>query len=158
MPRRSDRSAPFRVAVWGPGGIGQALIREAINKPEIDLVGVLCFSDDKDGKDAGEYFGYGTAGVRMTKDKDAILALRPDVILHATQVSAPVDADSEVTDDVVRMLESGINVVSAVAYHYVPVQGADFLAKIEAACRKGGTALHSTGINPGLLNERWVVG
>ncbi|MGY3555470.1 hypothetical protein [Williamsia sp. R60] len=158
MTRRSDRSAPFRVAVWGPGGLGKALIREAINKPEIDLVGVLCFSDEKDGQDAGEYFGYGTAGVRMTTDKEAILALKPDVILHATRVTAPVDIDSEVTGDVVRMLESGINVATAVAYHWVPVHGADFVEKIEAACRTGGTALHSSGINPGTLNERWVVG
>jgi hypothetical protein len=158
MTRRSDSSAPFRVAVWGPGGIGQALIRESINKPEIDLVGVLCFSDEKDGKDAGEYFGYGTAGVRMTKDKEAILALKPDVILHATRVTAPVDIDSEVTEDVVHMLESGINVLCATAYHYLPVHGQDFVEKIEAACRKGGTAIHSSGINPGLLNERWAVG
>ncbi|MGY3555452.1 hypothetical protein [Williamsia sp. R60] len=158
MTRRSDRSAPFRVAVWGPGGIGKALIREAIDKPEIDLVGVLCFSDEKDGQDAGEYFGYGTAGVRMTKDKEAILALKPDVILHATRVTAPVDIDSDVTDDVVRMLELGINVASATAYHWLPVHGADFVEKVEAACRTGGTALHSSGINPGLLNERWVLG
>jgi 2,4-diaminopentanoate dehydrogenase len=157
MSRRSNPAAPFRVAVWGPGGIGQPLIRECINKPEIDLVGVLCFSDDKDGKDAGEYFGYGTAGVRMTKDKDAILALKPDVILHSTQVSSAVDIDSEVTNDLVRMLESGINVASSVAYFWLPVQGAAFLEKIEAACRKGGSVLHSSGINPGLLNERWAV-
>jgi 4-hydroxy-tetrahydrodipicolinate reductase len=40
----------------------------------------------------------------------------------------------------------------------VPLHGAEFVEKIEAACHKGGTALHSSGINPGLLNERWVVG
>ncbi|MDR7167356.1 4-hydroxy-tetrahydrodipicolinate reductase [Nocardia kruczakiae] len=158
MTRRSDRRTPFRVAVWGPGGLGKALIREAISKPEIDLVGVLCFSDEKDGQDAGEYFGYGTAGVRMTKDKEAIFALEPDVILHATRVSASVDINSEVTGDVVRMLKSGINVASAVAYHWLPVHGADFVEKVEAACRGGGTALYSGGINPGTLNERWVVG
>lgn len=149
---------PFRVAVWGPGGIGQILIRECMKKPELELVGVLAYSPEKNGVDAGEYLGYGTAGVKMTIDKEDIFRLKPDCVLHCPQVTAGFDIDSEVTQDVCRMLESGINVISAVAYHYPALHGQEFVDKLENACLKGGTALHSTGINPGIINERWVVG
>jgi hypothetical protein len=138
-----SRTDPFRVVVWGPGVLGRALLREIVAKPELELVGVLAYNPDKDGKDVGELLG--------------LAPLDADVVLHCPQNSSEVSIDSDVTNEVVRILESGKNVISAIAYHWPRLHSAEFEHKLQAACHQGGTTLHSTGINPGFLNERLVV-
>ena len=54
-------------------------------------------------------------------------------------------------DEVVRILESGKNVVTPVGWFY-PFR-APGIAELEAACRKGGVSLHGTGIHPGGITE-----
>jgi len=41
--KRMPRS-PYRVAVWGPGKMGRAAIREIIRLPETELVAVLGYN------------------------------------------------------------------------------------------------------------------
>ena len=45
---------PYKVIVWGPGYLGQACIKQPLQRPEFELVGVLAYSESKNGKDAGE--------------------------------------------------------------------------------------------------------
>ena len=51
------------------------------------------------------------------------------------------------TPEVIRILESGKNVVTPLGWFY-PFKSAD-TAEVEAACRKAGVTLHGTGIHPG---------
>jgi 4-hydroxy-tetrahydrodipicolinate reductase len=152
------RSDPYRVIVWGPGVLGNALIREMAKKPEFEIVGVLAYSEDKSGKDAGELAGAGAIGVAITTDQEEIFALDADVALICVKTTAPVDLKSDTTQSVVRFLEKGVNVVSAPAYQWAHLHGQELVDTLEQACRTGNATLHSTGINPGLLNERWTVG
>ena len=57
------------------------------------------------------------------------------------------------TRDVIRLLESGKNVVTPVGWIY-PAESPG-VAAIEAACQKAGVTLHGTGINPGGITERF---
>jgi 4-hydroxy-tetrahydrodipicolinate reductase len=155
----NDVRRPYRVAIWGPGALGKALVRECMAKPEIELVGALGYNPELAGMDVGEKHGLGTAGVTITTDKEEILRLKPDCVLHATNVTKSRGVDkAAVEDDVCRLLEHGINVVTSAVFHYPSAESQKLDDRIEAACRAGGSVIHSTGINPGLLNERWVLG
>ncbi|MFY9587682.1 MAG: dihydrodipicolinate reductase [Actinomycetota bacterium] len=132
----------LRVIQWATGGVGRAAIEGILDHPELELVGCLVYSDDKDGRDVGELIGRGPVGVAATKDVDAILALDADCVVYA-----PILGDPAV---VARILRSGKNIVTPVGYFYPdPGDAAD----LEAACKAGGVTLHGTGIHPGGITE-----
>lgn len=145
------RRDPYRIIVWGPGGVGRACLRELVKRSDCRIVGVLAYSPGKDGKDVGELIDHAPIGVKVTTDKEAIFALEADVVLWAGTM--PFDAEGMVRD-VVRLLESGKNVISAAAFHYAHSHGKAYAEKLEAACRKGNSCLHGTGENPGFWFER----
>jgi hypothetical protein len=134
----------YRVVQWATGGVGRAAIEGIRSHPQLELVGCWVHSPDKDGRDAGEIAGIGEIGVRATRDVDALLALEPDCVLYS-----PLMAQQ---GEVVRVLESGANVVTPLGWVY-PFGGAD-IAAIEAACERGGSTLHGSGIHPGGITER----
>jgi 2,4-diaminopentanoate dehydrogenase len=142
---------PYRIIVWAPSNLGGACIREILRLPDFELVGVLGYSPGKDGKDIGTLLGLPEVGVKVTTDKEAIYAMEADCVLYTT--APPFDRDT-MDNDVIRLLESGKNVVSATAFFYAPYQGQDYVAKFEEACRKGGVSLHGTGENGGFMLER----
>jgi 2,4-diaminopentanoate dehydrogenase len=155
---QEKHEAPIRVAVWGAGGVARCLIRECLRRPEIEIVGVYARDQGKVGQDAGQLFGDPPAGIPVTDDKSAILASHPDVLLHVPRTTIPVETGSEIVTDVCDFLAAGINVVSSAAFHFPSYSTPDVTEALEAACKRGRSAIHATGINPGLLCERWVVG
>ncbi|MET0182652.1 MAG: hypothetical protein ABW199_07185 [Caulobacterales bacterium] len=156
MSANGERSK-LRVAIWGAGGVARCLIRECLRRPEVEIVGVYARSREKDGRDAGVIYGDEPAGVLITTDKEAIYQARPDVLLHVPRTS-DVDFGSEILEDIKRFLRGGTSVISSAAYHYPTYSSSAVVRALEEACREGKAAIHATGINPGLLCERWVVG
>lgn len=150
------RTDPYKVIIWGPGVLGSLLIREIAKKPEFELSAVYAYSEEKNGRDAGELAGAGPMGIAASTDREAVFASPADVVFICPQTTAPVDIDSDVAAVVCRFLASGTNVVCAPAFHWAILHGQELVDKLEAACARGGTTIHSTGINPGLLNERWL--
>lgn len=144
-------SSPYRVIVWGPGAVGRACLRTLIKRDDCQIVGVLAYSLEKAGKDVGDLIDHPPIGVAVTTDKEAIFALDADVVLYAGML--PFDAATH-DSDIIRLLESGKNVVTAVAFHYAHNHDAAYVEKFEAACRKGGVSLHGSGENPGFWFER----
>jgi 4-hydroxy-tetrahydrodipicolinate reductase len=137
---------PLRVVQWATGTVGACAMRGVISHPQLELVGVRVYSEAKAGKDAGELCGLPPTGVVATRDVDAILALKPDCVLYM-----PESTD---LDDVCRVLESGANIVSTRADFFNPkTMEPAVRERIEAACRKGGTSIHSTGSSPGFITE-----
>jgi len=134
----------YRVIQWATGMVGQEAIRGIVAHPELELVGVWVHSEDKVGRDAGELAGIGPIGVTATNDVEALLALDADCVVYS-----PVLAS---TTTVIRLLESGLNVVTPVGWIYPGASPK--LAAIEDACRRGNATLHGTGINPGGITER----
>jgi hypothetical protein len=51
--RKNHVREPFKLIVWGPGGLGAICIREALRLPEFELAGVRTYGPAKVGIDAG---------------------------------------------------------------------------------------------------------
>ena len=141
---------PYRVAVWGPGVMGQCAIREVIRLPETELVGVFGYSESKNGVDAGTLSGVDPVGVPVTTDLQEFIALKPDCVFHAARDFGDFRSD----DDIIDLLENGINVISVLPYQYTKGRGEGVYNKLNAAAIKGDATLHGNGIDPGFMYER----
>jgi len=142
--------SPYRVAIWGPGTVGSALLRRVIRKPEFELAGVLAWSESKVGRDAGDIVGLGPTGITVSGDPEEIYALDVDCVLHTPKDPGDFRSDAEI----IRLLESGKNVITALPYHWPELRGVCIVEKIEAACETGGSSFHASGSDPGFMGER----
>ena len=143
---------PYRVAQWSTGNVGIHALRMIIGHPDLELVGLVVHSDEKAGRDAGELAGGEAVGVTATTDPEEIVGLKPDCVSYmATGDLRP----NEAVDDMCRLLEAGINVVSTsvVPLVYPPAAEERAVAKLEKACAAGGTSCFTSGIDPGFAND-----
>lgn len=149
-PQIDGSPKPYRVVVWGTGNLGRAALRELMRRPEIEVVAVLGHNPSRHGTDAGEsILGGAKIGVPVTTDKDDIYTMRDvDCILHMATVTP------DMTDDVVRLLESGKNVISSAGFHNPAYHGEEFVARLEKACTSGNSSLCGNGLHPNLMFER----
>ncbi|MEU6352580.1 dihydrodipicolinate reductase [Streptomyces sp. NPDC047072] len=137
----------YRVVQWATGTIGSRALRAVVEHPGLDLAGVYVHSAEKAGRDAGELCGIDTTvGVTATQDLREVQALGADCVLYM-----PLLCD---VDEVCRILESGANVVTTRGeFHHPPSMNPDVRKRVEAACERGGTSIHSTGSSPGFITE-----
>jgi 4-hydroxy-tetrahydrodipicolinate reductase len=141
-----DAGQPLRVVQWGTGNIGARSLRVVIEHPHLELVGLYVYSEAKVGRDAGALCELGATGVVATRDVDEIVALKPDCVLYM--------ADRADIDVLCRLLESGANVVSTRSeFHHAATLAPAVRQRVDAACQRGGTSLHSTGSSPGFITE-----
>jgi hypothetical protein len=139
----ASSSAPIRVVQWTTGNVGRRSVIAIAANPGLELVGCYAWGADKVGRDVGELCGIEPLGVTATDDVDALFALRPDCVVYN-----PKWPD---VDEMVRILEAGINVVSTAAFitgHSLG-EGRD---RLLAACERGGVSIYGSGINPGFAN------
>jgi 4-hydroxy-tetrahydrodipicolinate reductase len=140
------RNGPYRVVQWATGNIGLRSLRAVIEHPDLELVGLYVYSEAKSGRDAGTLCGAEPTGVVATRDIEEIVALQPDCVLYM--------GDRADIDTLCRLLESGANVVSTRSEFHHPASLAPAVReRIEAACRRGNSSLHSTGSSPGFITE-----
>ncbi len=131
---------PLRIVQWTTGNVGRRSVRAIASNPALELVGCYAWSPDKVGRDVGELCDIGPLGVAATDDVQALLALDPDCVVYN-----PMWPD---VDDLVTILESGVNVVTTAAFitgHHLG-EGRD---RIAAACESGGATIFGSGVNPG---------
>jgi 4-hydroxy-tetrahydrodipicolinate reductase len=146
MVEKGGARAPYRVVQWATGMVGKASLRAVIQHPRMQLVGVRVFSEAKAGRDAGELCGLGPTGVAATRSIDEIIALEPDCVLYMQ--------DGCNFDDVCRLLESGCNIVTTRGEFHNPARMQPAIReRVETACRRGGSSIHSTGSSPGFITE-----
>lgn len=141
----------IRAIQWATGSMGRTSLRRIIDHPDLELVGVFVYGARKAGVDAGQLARRPETGIFATTEIDAILATDADIVVHMPRITLPYDA---LVDDVVRLLESGKNVVSTAGFHWPAAQGADYAGRLQAACLAGGTTLAGVGVSPGLIVER----
>ena len=147
-PDAPSDSRPFRVVQWTTGNVGKSSVAAIATNPNLELVGCYAWSPDKVGRDVGELVGIEPLGVSATNDIDALLALKPDVVVYN-----PMWID---VDELVRILSAGINVVATASFitGHNQGQGRDRIAE---ACRLGGSTMFGSGISPGYVNQLSVV-
>ena len=144
----------IRVVQWATGAVGGPALQELIENDQFQLTGVLVYDPEKAGLDAGALCGLPpTTGILATTDKDEIVGLGADVVIHAASKAHAVETNAE---DICRLLAAGANVISTTSYNHLPTYGADFEAAFVNACRAGQSRFHAAGENPGFMFERLV--
>jgi 4-hydroxy-tetrahydrodipicolinate reductase len=146
----------YRVVQWSTGNVGRNAIAGIDARPDLELVGVWVSSAEKVGKDAGELAGLGrTLGVAATDDADALLAMKPDCVVHTAMADTRL---MEAIEDLKKILRAGVNVVSSspVFLQYPDgVVPADVSDPVREAAEQGGASLWVNGIDPGFAND-WL--
>jgi len=143
-----------RIVVWGTGFVGKLVIPEIVRHPHFELVGVGVSNPDKAGKDVGTICGIDPIGVTATDDVAALIALRPDALVHYGPTAAYARDNIRL---ITAFLNAGIDVCSTAMTPWVwptmrqnPPQ---WIAPITAACAAGGASCFTTGIDPGFAND-----
>ncbi|MEU0545731.1 diacylglycerol kinase [Nocardia sp. NPDC005978] len=146
----------YRVVQWSTGNVGRRALRSILARPELDLVGVWVSGPAKAGKDAGELAGLDReTGILATTDAAALIALKPDCIVHTAMAD---DRLMESVEDLKTFLRAGINVVSSspvflqFPYGTLPDEA---IAPIIEAAEAGNASLWVNGIDPGWAND-WL--
>jgi hypothetical protein len=147
-------SKTYRVVAWSTGNVGRHAIAGIDARPDLELVGLWVSNPDKVGKDAGELAGLDrTLGVAATHDIEAVVALKPDVVVHTAMAD---DRLFEALADIQKLLHAGINVVSSgpvfLQYPYGVVDDS-MIEPMLTAAREGGVSLFVNGVDPGFAND-----
>ena len=142
----ADGTRTYRVVQWATGNIGARSLRGVVEHPDMTLAGLYVYAPEKAGRDAGELCGLRPTGVVATGDIEDIIGLGADCVLYMPR-------QFEV-DTVCRLLESGANVVTTCGeFHHPASMDPEVRERVESACRRGGTSIHSTGSSPGFISE-----
>src|SRR3954471_6469373 len=138
----------YRVVQWTTGNVGKSSVQAIAANSNLELVGCYAWSPDKVGRDVGELCGIKPLGVPATNDVEALLALKPDCVVYN-----PMWSD---VDELVRILEGGVNGVSTAAFITGHTLGRE-RDRIVAACERGGSTMFGSGISPGFVELLTIV-
>ncbi len=144
-----------RIVIWGTGFVGKMVIAEIVKHPSFELVGVGVSNPDKVGRDVGEICGLGeTLGLTATDDVDALIALKPDALVHYGPTAAHADENIAL---MTRFLRAGIDVCSTAMTPWVwptmHLNPPNWIEPITVACELGEASCFTTGIDPGFAND-----
>ncbi len=145
----------LKVVVIGTGNVGGIAVRCLLGRDDVELVGVWGRSRNI-GLDAGLLDGDEPSGVIISDDEDAIFALKPDCAVMALNIRDPLEAQKVNERWFVKLLEAGINVVTASDGSLVfPPAHSDqaYVKRLEAAGRKGGATFYANGQEPGFVDH-----
>jgi 2,4-diaminopentanoate dehydrogenase len=145
----------LRVVVIGTGNVGGIAVRCLLGREDVELVGVWGRTRNI-GIDAGLHDTDQPCGVIVTDSEDAIFALRPDAAVMAINVRDPLQAQTVNERWFVKLLEHGINVVTASDGSLVfPPAHADqaYVGRLAAAALKGGASFYANGQEPGFVDH-----
>jgi hypothetical protein len=145
----------YRIVQWATGAVGKTCLRAVLDHPDMTLAGLYVYSSRKAGQDAGTIARFPETGIIATRDIGEILALDADVVIHTARLQVPY---TQHDDDICALLRSGKNVITTAGHHYPAAHGPARLAMFDEAARAGGATLYGTGMNPGYVLERLVLG
>ncbi len=137
---------PLRVVQWTTGKVAREAIKVILDRPNLELVGVYAYSKEKAGQDVGDLAKLGRKlGIKATNDIDALIALKPDCVVHM-----PLHPEVE---DMARLLRAGINIATTASFMTGWGYGEEARRKLEEAAQSGKASLFGSGINPGWIDN-----
>ena len=150
-------SAPIRVFQVATGNVGTEMIKRIATQPDLELIGLHCYTTETVGRDAGEIAGLAPNGVIATESIDEIIAAKPDVLTFNG-----VFPDEDLY---VKVLEAGINIVTTADWitghhrnqNHPHPSGKPTAGILQQACLKGGSTFYGTGMIPGVCQILGVI-
>ncbi|GAA2419245.1 diacylglycerol kinase [Actinomadura vinacea] len=152
----SDQPGPepgpraHRIVQWATGALGRSVIRGILERPGFELAGVLVYDPAKVGTDAGVLAGRSPTGIAATGDPQDIIDLDADCVVYA---AGPYGGPYADLDTVCALLASGKNIIATHGFVYPRAHGGRIADELEDACKRGGTSVHGTGVNPGFMSD-----
>jgi len=151
---------------YGAGATGKFALRALLTHPRLRLVGLGVHTTRNEGRDAGSICRMPETGVLATRDISALLAMEADCVLflpwdpYAGDVLVEDSHSGRLFTLLCQFLESGKNVIASApnSLVYAPSLGAEAVARLEGACQKGQSSFLYTGISPGFIPDRLVLG
>ena len=146
-----------KVAIWGFGAMGQGMARMILNKTGVEIAGICCRNEDRQGKGMFEALGIAPTG-------------QPDVPIYSDIEKVVTDKSCDVallcTDSFTAnafeklefLMNKGVNVITIAEEMAFPAaQQPELAAKIDALAKKNSVSVLGTGINPGLVMDLLAV-
>jgi hypothetical protein len=145
-------SSPVRVVLFGFGVVGQGVLRLALTKPWLEVVGVIVRREDQEGRPAAELVPEAPGALRLSINGAGTLdATGPDVVLVAT---------CSTLTEVLPHLEIASSTGAAVActaeeLGYIKPDDGPEASQIFELAERRGVAIVGLGMNPGFLLDVW---
>jgi hypothetical protein len=138
----------YRIVFWGTGNVGRLVLPTVLDRADYEIVGHYVHNKDKLGQDTGVLAGRQPIGVTTTQDVDALIALKPDVLVYFGNAMFDPEGCAQLF---ARFLRAGINIVTTALYEIGSraVTPKRFLEILEPACREGKSSVFNAGADPG---------
>ena len=136
--------------VIGLGPLGQKVVRFALQRESIDIVGAVDIAPDKIGKDLGTLCGTKKLGIKVCPDlHTALKTAKADVALLTT-----VSSLKKLEPQVREIAGHKLNIVSTCEELSFPYASAPAVSKrMDRLCKRHGVTCLGTGVNPGFLMD-----
>ena len=139
-----------KVVAIGLGPLGRRVVRYAVERGNLKIVGAVDIAPEKIGKDLGTLCGLKKIGVTVRKDlKTALKGRKADVALLTT-----VSSIEQLEPQVAEIAGYKLDIVSTCEELAFPYKTAPAVAKrIDALCKRHHVTCLGTGVNPGFLMD-----
>lgn len=143
-----------RVLLVGFGAVNRAVLRLCLQRPSLEVVGVVVRTPEREGERASETVPSAADDLRLTTDLAAAISnTRPEIALVATQTRLA---------DVLPVLEviaaSGTPAIcTAEELAFVQPTDSREAAHLHDVIRRSGVAIVATGVNPGFVLDLWPI-
>ena len=140
----------IKVIQYGLGAMGSKMVDMVLRKEELELVGAVCRSKEKIGKDIGELLGLGKKiGVKCYDEDYVFKNIKADVVLHAAVSYVP-----EVWKQIKKAVQAGMNVITIAEEMGYPFAKYTKISKeMDKLAKKHKVTILGSGINPGFAMD-----
>ena len=148
----AGRARRYRVIVWGTGFVGKQVIRQLLDHPRFELVGVIVHAPEKDGVDVGVLCGLPPVGLKASCDARAVLAREADAVAY---YGPTAELLAENMANITLAMQMGKDVVSTAMTPlvYPKVCPSAMVGALDEVCQRTGRTCFTTGIDPGFAND-----
>lgn len=150
----------YKVIIWGLGSVARVAIRMIQERKSLELVGAIDIDPKKVGKDAGEVFGLGKAGVIVSNDADKVLAQEADVVLAylPTGIDAQGNIDAKpAVDSFCKALRAKKNVITTIPINYYQELHPEIFKVLDDCAKENGVTYTPYGLLPGAFGSYFPV-
>jgi len=146
------KSERLKIIVWGTGYVGKMVLRDLVDHPRFEVVGVVVNNPDKHGVDVGTLIGQDPIGLACSTDIDDVLSRDAVAVAHFGPTAAHPGANFK---SAIASMRAGKHWVSTAMtpWVYPPVCGPGEIDKVVAVCEETGKSCFTTGIDPGFAND-----